>query len=153
MTSYPPIADLLPHAAPMILLDRLLAHDSTRAVCEVTVREGMPFVQDHRVATLVSLEYMAQTVAAYAGYNGYLKGGAAPIGFLIGCRQLRSHRPYVAAGTTLTIEARHVWGDTALGTFACTATLADGTPVATATLSVLQSEPSEGLRGRATASE
>ena len=153
MTPYPPIAQLLPHAAPMILLDRLVAHDSTHAVCEVTVREGMPFVQDHRVATLVSLEYMAQTVAAFAGYNGYLKGGEAPMGFLIGCRQMRSHLPYIAAGTTLTIKARHIWGDTTLGTFECTAALADGTLVAATTLNVLQPEPTHALDGPESAPE
>ena len=144
MSTFPPIAQLVPHAAPMLLLDGLVAHDGERAVCTVTVRDGRPFVEDHRVPTVVTLEYMAQTVAAYAGYEGYQIGGPVEIAFLIGCRRMRSHQPYVPVGSTLTIEAHHVWGDNALGTFACTATLADGTPVAEATLSVFQPGSSDG---------
>ena len=35
--SYPPIATLVPHAAPMLLLERLCAATATSARCEVRV--------------------------------------------------------------------------------------------------------------------
>lgn len=151
MNTYPPVASLLPHAAPMLLLDALLHHEEDGVVCAVTVRPDMPFVDPEagQVATLVSLEYMAQAVAAYAGYLGYLERQAPKLGFLLGCRRLRCHQPYLPVGTPLRVEAKRTWGDVALGKFACSVTLADGTPVATASLSVVQPKEGEGPAGGA----
>ena len=38
-----PIDSLLPHARPMILLDRVIARDTEQLVAEVTVRPASPF--------------------------------------------------------------------------------------------------------------
>ena len=142
MNAFPPVATLLPHDVPMVLVDRLLAHDCGRATCAVTVREGAPFVVDGRVATLVTLEYMAQTVAAFAGYTAQQADNPIQVGLLLGCRKMDSYLPWLPVGSALRVDVELVWGNAQLGKFNCTVSLADGTPtgtlVAIATLNVAE---------------
>jgi predicted hotdog family 3-hydroxylacyl-ACP dehydratase len=136
MAAFPAAEDLLPHAAPMVLVDELVAHHGTGAVCEVTIREGAPFVTDGRVATLVTLEYMAQTVGVFAGYRSHSAGEPVQVGFLIGCRDMVCHRPWLPVGSVLRVRVERIWGDDMLGKFECGVELDDGTAVASATLNV-----------------
>ena len=58
--SFPPVSELLPHDAPMILVDELVEFDGTTAVVLARVRQGQPWVQDGRVPATFCIEYMAQ---------------------------------------------------------------------------------------------
>ena len=115
----PPIAELLPHAHPMILVDRVSSFQPGRAVCEVVLRPDSPFVEEGQVRALVAIEYMAQSVAAYAGLRARTRGDAPSLGFLLGSRDLKLHVERLHAGDALRVEIEHVFGDDQLGSFKC----------------------------------
>jgi predicted hotdog family 3-hydroxylacyl-ACP dehydratase len=81
------IAELLPQSGGMVLLDRVLDAGENHLTAELTVREdGLFSGPDHTVPAWVGMEYMAQTVAAYSGYQRKLRGQAIELGFLLGTR-------------------------------------------------------------------
>jgi len=141
VTCFPPVEDLLPHAAPMVLIDRLLDHDGETARCALRVRHDAPFVRDGQVATIVALEYMAQTVGVFAGYEARRSGEEVRVGYLISCRTMKSARPWLPVGSELNVFIERVWGDTQLGKFECRVQFDDGTPVASAILNVALAPP------------
>ena len=134
---FPPLGDLVPHKPPMLLLDRVLAHEADSVTCAVTIAVGSPFVEDGRVPAVIGIEYMAQSVAAYAGLLAYAQGRPPRIGFLLGCRELTLATDVFRVGDTLTVTARRTWGDRALGNFACRVER-DGQLLASGTLNVYQ---------------
>ncbi|PJI98640.1 putative hotdog family 3-hydroxylacyl-ACP dehydratase [Acidovorax sp. 69] len=138
-----PIENYVPHRGVMLLLDRLLAADEDRAVAEVTVpRDGL-FLHDAGMPSWVGMEYMAQTVAAWAGWNALRKGRAVQIGFLLGSRRFEAAQAFFAAGTRLTVRVQcELMGDNGLGMFDCRIEADGGRELATARISVF--EPSDG---------
>ena len=140
MTALPPIDELVPHARPMILVDRLIRWEPGHATCEVVLGPDAPMVQDGRVRALVAIEYMAQSVAAYAGMKERERGEKPSIGLLLGSRELRLEVPYFTVGDRLTVEVEHVFGDERLGSFRCRV-LRGSDKVAEALLNVYQAGP------------
>lgn len=63
------IAEVVAHTAPMILLDTLEAYADKTCVCSVKITpESAFYCADKKgVASYIGSEYMAQTIAAYAG--------------------------------------------------------------------------------------
>jgi predicted hotdog family 3-hydroxylacyl-ACP dehydratase len=119
MTDLPPIAELVPHKQPMLLLDRVVSYSGDVVTCEVQIRPDSPFMSEGGVPAIVGVEYMAQCVAVYAGLSARAKGEPVRIGFLLGSRTVRIDADLFAPGDRLLIEARWVWGEDALGSFAC----------------------------------
>jgi predicted hotdog family 3-hydroxylacyl-ACP dehydratase len=120
MNELPPVTELVPHKPPMLLLDRVLSYSDDLMRCEVQIRPESPFVAGAEgVPAIVGLEYMAQTVAAFAGLSARAKGEPPRIGFLLGSRDVRIDVTSFAIGDRLTIEARRTWGENDLGSFAC----------------------------------
>jgi predicted hotdog family 3-hydroxylacyl-ACP dehydratase len=115
----PPVTELLPHAGAMVLVDEVLEAAEGRIVARVTLRPTSPFVEDGRVNAIVAIEYMAQTIGAYAGLRARAAGGSPRIGFLLGTREMNLEVDAFAVGDDLTIAAQHVWGDERLGSFRC----------------------------------
>ena len=115
-----PIEALLPHARPMILIDRVLDFDAKFIEAELTVRPEMPFFEpDKGVAAHVSLEWMAQACAAYVGLEALLANQTVRIGFLLGTRNFAAKIPWFAAGETLRVRADLVFRDGETGVFDC----------------------------------
>lgn len=143
----PPIADLMPHEGPMCLLDRLIAAEDERLVAEVVVSDSGLFSRDGAVGAWVGVEYMAQAVAAWAGWQGRQKGLAPRIGFLLGTRRYRSV-PRFVAGQQLRVEIqRNYQADNGLGQFDCVIRCGDA-ELASAQITVFGPEdPSEFLKG------
>lgn len=134
----PSVEDVVPHRPPMLLLDRLVAWDGERVLCEVRIGEGTRFLAaDAMVPAVVGLEYMAQAVAAFAGLKARAAGGEPRLGFLIGCRELLLGTDGFRPGDVLEIEAKHVWGETEVGSFACQVRRA-GAVLVTGALTVYQ---------------
>jgi predicted hotdog family 3-hydroxylacyl-ACP dehydratase len=115
----PPVTELLPHSGRMVLIDEVLEAGEGRIVARLTLRPTSPFVEDGRVPAIVAIEYMAQTVGAYAGLRARAAGGSPRIGFLLGTREMTLDVDAFGVGDELTVEARHVWGDEQLGSFQC----------------------------------
>lgn len=143
----PPLQELVPHEPPMLLLDRLQSHGAEIAICEVAIRADSPFLE-HRdgvtaVPAVVGIEYMAQCVAVFAGLSARAAHREPRIGFLIGCRELQLNTDRFCIGEKLVVEARWVWGESHLGSFACKVTR-DGETVVRGTLTVYRGMLPEG---------
>jgi predicted hotdog family 3-hydroxylacyl-ACP dehydratase len=100
-----PIAELLPHRPPMILLDRLLLHGPGFLEAGVCIRPDSPFVRDGHVPAWVGVEYMAQACACFAGMEARARGEAARVGFLLGTREYRTAVVGFDVGATLRVRA------------------------------------------------
>ena len=94
--SMPDIRQLLPHSGPMVLLDRVVVADDESMCAEVRIRSDSFFCADGGVGAWVGLEYMAQTIGAYAGYTAWLRGEPIKIGYLLGTRCYECRRPLFA---------------------------------------------------------
>ena len=137
----PDIRDLVPHSGPMVLLDRVLAADAETLCAEVTIRPGSVFCDGSGVGSWVGMEYMAQAVAAHAGYLALQRGEAVKVGFLLGTRRYECSRPAFAVGSVLHVHVRRaLQGDNGLGAFECRIGDAAGGLVASATVTVFQPE-------------
>jgi predicted hotdog family 3-hydroxylacyl-ACP dehydratase len=135
----PPIAELVPHAAPMLLLDRVVEAGTDRLVSEVTIRADALFCDGERVGAWVGIEYMAQTIAAMAGWRARLNGWPVRIGFLLGTRKYISHVSAFSVGDCLRIEAvREVEADTGIGAVHCRIVSRENHLLAEAMLTVFQ---------------
>lgn len=134
----PTIAQVVPHAGAMRLLDTLLHADDEHAVAQSIARQDNLFAGDGGIPAWVGIEFMAQTIAAWAGARALRAGGAPAIGFLLGSRRYESDVASFPFGAVLTMTARmELIGDNGLGMFACTLAL-DGREVARANVSVYQ---------------
>jgi predicted hotdog family 3-hydroxylacyl-ACP dehydratase len=131
----PPLAEVVPHRAPMLLLDAVTRWEERRITCEVVLRDDSPFVEAGRAPATLAIEYMAQCIAAHAGMRGRARGEPVQIGYLIGARDVTLPTEDFRVGDVLRITAAHVWGDERLGSFACTVERG-GRGVAGGTLSV-----------------
>jgi predicted hotdog family 3-hydroxylacyl-ACP dehydratase len=114
-----PIGELLPHGPDMTLIDRLVEYSPQRSVATVTVRPDSKFLEGSGVPSWVGIEYMAQTIAAHAGYEARLRGQPPTIGFLLGTRSYRSDVGMFPLGATLTISVEPLVADAKLGAFKC----------------------------------
>lgn len=116
-----PLAELLPHAGDMILIDQVLAYDEEQIRTRVTVQPGGLFNQaDGSLPAWVGIELMAQSVAAYAGCRARHKGEAVELGFLLGTRKFECNVDRFPAGTELTIHGlRSLEDDNGMGVFEC----------------------------------
>ena len=132
------IAQIVPHAATMCLLDRALAGDKETIACEVEIRPTSLFNDGAGVGAWVGVEYMAQTVAAWAGWHSRTHGAEPKVGFLLGTRCYNCSQPLFKTGEILRIEARREFqADNGLGQFDCRILIA-GNVVATAALTVFE---------------
>lgn len=138
--AYPALHTILPHRPPMILIDELLECSERTVTCGVTVRAGAPFVVDGRVPALISVEYFAQTVAAFCGYHGRERPDDFAMGMLLGTRELELRVDYFQVGDALTIAGMEQWGDGRLAQFNCEVRRGDEV-LARAAITVLQAGP------------
>jgi predicted hotdog family 3-hydroxylacyl-ACP dehydratase len=139
---YPALQTILPHRPPMILIDEMVACSEREVTCVVTVREGAPFVADGRVPALISIEYFAQTVAAFFGYRGRDDPAGFTMGMLLGTRELDLRADYFHVGEVLTITGKEQWGAGQLASFVCEVLRGDEV-LARAAISVLQGSASD----------
>ncbi|MDD1605999.1 MAG: hotdog family protein [Methylococcaceae bacterium] len=113
------IAELIPHSGNMIFLDRIIAADETSLTAELVVRGDGLLGNDTTVPAWAGIEYMAQTVAAYAGLIAKQQGEAIRLGFLLGTRRYHSNVAEFSVGSLLTIRVEKIMQNTTLGVFDC----------------------------------
>ncbi len=113
-----PIVDLLPHAPPMVLLDRVVAAGDEQLSAEVTIRADSEFCREGRVGAWVGIEYMAQAVAAWSGWQARQRGEPVKVGFLLGTRRYDALRSEFLIGETLLVYVeREFQADNGLARF------------------------------------
>jgi predicted hotdog family 3-hydroxylacyl-ACP dehydratase len=103
-----PLDELLPHRDPMILLTRVLGERGADFVAEVDIGAASPFFDGRGVPGWIALEYMAQTVAAFAGVEGAREGGGVRPGLLLGARVFTCARERFLEGETLSVAVRRI---------------------------------------------
>lgn len=116
-----PIAELVPHAGGMILLDRVERFDGDSLEASLEVRPGGLFSEaDGSLPAWVGVEIMAQAVAAYAGCQARLAGQPVELGFLLGTRSYQCNVECFPAGAVLQVRVqRSLQDDNGMGVFAC----------------------------------
>lgn len=145
----PGIRQLVPHAGPMVLLDRVLEADENAICATVGIDADSLFYSADAggVGCWVGVEYMAQAIAAHAGFLAWRKGHPIQVGFLLGARKYATTVPAFAAGSTLYVRAHLVLrGENGLSAFDCTIARspdAGAAALASATLTVFQPEDVE----------
>ncbi|GAB7127057.1 hotdog family protein [Silvimonas sp. JCM 19000] len=134
-----PIADLVPHAGPMLLLDALVSVDKGTLTARVTPRADDLFDVNGEVGAWLGLEYMAQTTAALAGWEGLQRGETPRVGFILGTRRYVTHVSSFVVGQPLLITVtREFEADNGIGVTACRITSPDGVVLAEAMISAYQ---------------
>lgn len=135
----PPVLEVLPHRSPVLLLDRLLAHDSEETTVRVAIGAGDWLLQpDGSAPPWIALEYMAQCVAAHEGLLALADGRPLPRGFLVGAHGLRMPAQGFAVGERLQVRAARQRGRAGLGVLShrCSVSNEEGDRVAEGRLSV-----------------
>ena len=119
-----PIAELIPHAADMILIDELIDCNEEEVRTRLTVRAGGLLSEpDGSMPAWCGIELMAQSIAAYAGYHARRAGEPVKMGFLLGTRQFRCNVERFPVGAILNIHARNsLQDDNGMGVFECVLT-------------------------------
>ena len=137
------LAELLPQAAPMILLSGY-EEPTEEKVAEafVDVDEKAPFFEPELdgVPSCVALEYMAQTMALLVGLRDRRRGQKPRIGFVLGSRKLETRIPCFRDGERYRITATCTYEDESFGSFDCVIADRGGNEVATATMTAFQPE-------------
>ena len=113
---------LLPHRAPMLLLDEVVDYDDHFATARVLVSQVSAFFDTALggVPAWVGIEYMAQTIGIWAGHQQLSQGKPVQAGFLLGCRSYTCNTAVFPAGCALQLSARPVYtDDSGLGAFDC----------------------------------
>ncbi|MDD2761556.1 MAG: 3-hydroxylacyl-ACP dehydratase [Methylomonas sp.] len=103
------VESLLPQSGTMVLVDKVLEAGEGHIVVEMTVRDdGLFSGPDHTVPAWVGLEYMAQAVAAYSGYQRKRRGLDIELGFLLGTRFYQCSVGEFKCGAKLEIRAEKI---------------------------------------------
>ena len=112
--------DFIPHDKPMVFVDHLIEADDLSATAELTITSDLMFCEAEGLPTWASIEIMAQTVSAYAGYRGKKTGNAKPkVGFLLGTRKMQFPIAYFALNDVLKIHMEQSYLHEGLGQFQC----------------------------------
>lgn len=123
---FPSVELLIPHSGELVLLNRVLQADDDSLVAAITVRADGLYNHGDHVPAWVALEYMAQAVAAFAGWHAWRAGEPVRLGFLLGSRRFTCSQPGFMVGTDLTVSVRRLLDDeSGMAVFECQAQGAD----------------------------
>ena len=132
----------IPHRSSMKLIDQLTSVTDMIVVCKTTITETHVFYDEpiQGVHSWIGIELMAQTVAAFAGYQDDSNEEPA-IGLLLSLRNFTCERAVFKLGETLSIKAHKEYLDDDIGVFSCEITSEDIEPekiIASAKLNTTQ---------------
>ena len=144
--SFPSIEQLLPHRPPMLWVDSVVSQAGDDVHCRLTVRDSHVFVVDGRVDAVVSIEWMAQTVAALVGLYDRAHAEEPRPGYLIAVPEAEFMLDSFGVGDVLELRARRTWGDATLASFEAQVERA-GVLAATAQLSVYRRKVGHDAKG------
>lgn len=97
------LGGLLPHAAPMLLVDELISSTHHSAVVGVTIRDSYPFSQGD-IGSWLGMELMAQSAAVLSRFRNKQQSDKPTLGFLLGCRSFVAHNPAFEPGQRVLVE-------------------------------------------------
>lgn len=115
-----PVPSLLPHSRAMVLIDSPAQYGDGWAESTVRIGEDSVFYKTGAgVPSWVGAEYMAQTIALYAGIGAHSAGEEIKIGLLIGSRRYSAMTEYFTLGKLLRVRVGEIWEDEQMAVFDC----------------------------------
>jgi predicted hotdog family 3-hydroxylacyl-ACP dehydratase len=111
VTAEPQIADLVPHAGSMCLLERVVAWDENGVTAATSTHRNPfhPLARDGRLHAIHLCEYGAQAMAVHGGLVAHSRGGRAQAGLLVTLRDVELRCDFVEAlAGELLVEARRI---------------------------------------------
>jgi predicted hotdog family 3-hydroxylacyl-ACP dehydratase len=142
------LAELLPHAAPMLLLDSVLGCDRDSVTVGLEVRADDRFFRPGRgVPPHIGIEWMAQACGVYSGLRARTEGRPVGLGLLLGTRRYQAASSWWQAGERIEVTAMLAYEDDGMGVFDCRILSADGTERASARLTTYQPEDLAAVLG------
>lgn len=111
----------IPHEKPMVFIDDLIEVKEQTAIARLKITPDLMFCEAQGLPTWASIEIMAQTISAYAGYCGQKQSvdSKPKIGYLLGTRKLQLPIPYFELGETVLIKIEQGYVHEGLGQFQC----------------------------------
>ena len=100
MNALPPISELLPHRATMLLLDRVVDFADDTLVAEYAPRADAWYADAGDAGAMpgwIGIELMAQAIAAHVALKKRAAGLPPKMGALLGTRSYRMLRPALAS--------------------------------------------------------
>jgi len=114
------VSQVVPHSGKMLLIDKVIDYKDDWLVSQITIKEDSMFCNNGSVPALVGIEYMAQSVAAFAGKNDKLNNKEVSIGLLLGTRKYVSSVSEFPVGSVLKIHVQQIYFENlGLGVFKC----------------------------------
>ncbi|EWH10607.1 3-hydroxylacyl-ACP dehydratase [Catenovulum agarivorans DS-2] len=141
------IEEVVPHDHPMILLDSIESYTDNTAVCQVKITPDVNFydTQLAGVPAYVGVEYMAQSIAAFANANERDQGKEVALGFLVSSRKYKAIQPSFKLDELLTVQVERLYKeDNGLSVFDCQI-LVDEQVRVEATINVFQPDEPEAF--------
>ncbi|RTR36979.1 thioester dehydrase [Shewanella canadensis] len=135
-----PVAEVVPHRDPMILIDTLVEHEPDTLLTQTNITKQSPYFDAgiEAVPNYVGIEYMAQSIAALAGVEAKSRGESIRVGFLLGSRKLKMHLPHYKLGESYQTRVSRLYQEeSGLAVFDCQIFHGD-TLVAEANVNVFQ---------------
>lgn len=145
------IEDVVPHDHPMILIDELVSYDDEKACCQVTINEKSNFfnTQKRSVPSYVAIEYMAQSIAAFANANEKDQGREVSIGFLVSSRKFTMAVSEFSEGMQLQVFVTQLYAESGgLSAFDCYVEF-EGNQVAAAKINTFNPEDADAFLAQA----
>jgi predicted hotdog family 3-hydroxylacyl-ACP dehydratase len=111
--------EYIPHTGKMALIKSIIESSEDSIECLVDSAASTLFVDNEgRYPSWLGIEYMAQTVAAYAGWSAKSKGEPPKLGMLLGTRSFNCNEPYLSG--LLKVKAEVLFQSDELASFDCT---------------------------------
>lgn len=140
----PPVADVLPHDPPMVLLTSFdpASFSEDRLSAFVEIDGDSPFYDGALggVSSVFALEYMAQTMAALVGLKRRRMRLAPRIGFVLGSRSIDVGVDRFVRGERYRVDAEMVFTDGSFASFDVRIVAGDGTVAAKGRLNAFEPE-------------
>lgn len=116
-----PMSKILIHKDTMLLIDEVVDFAENSLTTKLTITAESEFLNDcNQIPAWIGIEYMAQTIAAWAGITHIKKKDVIKKGYLLGSRKYTSHVSHFTLGSELIISAEKVYEGNDLGVFDCT---------------------------------
>lgn len=134
---------LVPHSDPMILIEDPFDSGSDWVCASVRIGEDSMFYKPRfGVPAWIGVEYMAQTIALYAGIRARQANKPISVGFLLGTKKYTSQLKYFPLGSRLHVLVTEVWQDEKMAVHVCRIDDQSGVELAAAELKVYRPEDS-----------
>ena len=139
------ISQILPHKKPMLLLNDVLSYNQelkTLTAIFVIEEENLFYDKKNKgVPSSVGIEYMAQTIGAYAFYKNNCT--IPKIGLLLGARLFSTGIDFFKLNETYTVKVKEIFTDKQILAFDCIIFDNKNEEIASATVNVYQNDEIE----------